>query len=48
MNIDFQIFNLLGEQVQSGQTAQRLDVSALPKGNCAIKVGTEYAKFLKQ
>ena len=44
----FQILNLLGQQVLTGKTAQRLDVSALPQGTYVLKVGTEQAKFIKQ
>jgi Secretion system C-terminal sorting domain len=48
---DFQIFNLLGQQVLTGKTpsgGRGLDVSALPQGTYFLKVGAEQAKFLKQ
>jgi hypothetical protein len=45
---DYAIYNIVGQQVQSGQTSQRLDVSALAKGTYILKVGTEQAKFVKQ
>ena len=45
---DFQVLNLLGQQVLTGKTAQQLDVSALPQGTYILKVGTEQAKFIKQ
>ena len=45
---DYSIYNIVGQQVQSGTTAQRLDVSALAKGTYILKVGTEQAKFVKQ
>jgi Secretion system C-terminal sorting domain len=46
---DFQILNLLGQQVLTGKiAAQGLDVSALPQGTYVLKVGTEQAKFIKQ
>jgi hypothetical protein len=46
---NFQILNLLGQQVLTGKTtAQRIDVSALPQGSYVLKVGTEQAKFIKQ
>jgi hypothetical protein len=45
---DFQIINLLGQQVLNGQATQRIDVSALPQGTYILKVGAEQAKFLKQ
>ena len=45
---DFQILNLLGQQVLTGKTAQRLDVSALPQGTYVLKVGAEQVKFVKQ
>ena len=44
---DYSIFNIVGQQVQSGQTTQRLDVSALAKGTYILKVGTEQVKFTK-
>ena len=45
---DYSIYNIVGQQVQSGKTAQRLDVSALAKGTYFLKVGTEHAQFVKQ
>jgi hypothetical protein len=48
---DFQILNLLGQQVLTGKTpsgGRGLDVSALPQGTYILKVGTEQAKFIKQ
>ena len=44
----FYIFNLLGQEVLNGQTAQRIDVSTLPQGTYILKVGTEQMKFIKQ
>jgi Secretion system C-terminal sorting domain len=44
----FQVINLLGQQVLTGKTGQRLDVSALPQGSYILKVGAEQAKFIKQ
>jgi DNA-binding beta-propeller fold protein YncE len=47
--VDFQVINLLGQQVLSGKTnGQRLDVSRLSQGTYVLKVGTEVAKFVKQ
>ena len=45
---DYNIYNIVGQQVQRGKTTQRLDVSALAKGTYILKVGTEQAKFVKQ
>jgi hypothetical protein len=45
---NFQILNLLGQQVLTGKTAAQVDVSALPQGTYLLKVGAEQAKFLKQ
>ena len=45
---NFQILNLLGQQVLTGKTAQRIDVSALPQGSYVLKVGAEQVKFIKQ
>jgi hypothetical protein len=49
---DFQILNLLGQQVLTGKTpplgAGVLDVSALPQGSYFLKVGAEQVKFVKQ
>lgn len=46
--VDFQILNLLGQQVLSGKATQRIDVSALPQGTYFMKVGVEQVKFVKQ
>lgn len=45
---DYQIFNLLGQQVLNGKATQRIDVSALPEGTYFLKVGAEQVKFMKQ
>ncbi|MBL7818650.1 MAG: putative Ig domain-containing protein [Saprospiraceae bacterium] len=46
---DYQVFNLLGQQVLTGKTnPQRLDVSALPNGTYMVRVGQEAVKFIKQ
>jgi hypothetical protein len=45
---DFQILNLLGQQVMNGKATQRIDVSALPEGTYFLKVGAEQVKFIKQ
>ena len=49
---DYQVFNLLGQQVLNGKThplgVGGLDVSALPQGTYVFKIGTEQAKFVKQ
>jgi hypothetical protein len=45
---DYQVINLLGQQVMNGKATQRLDVSALPKGAYFLRVGTEQVKFVKQ
>jgi hypothetical protein len=45
---DYAIYNVFGQQVQSGQIAQRLDVSALANGIYVFKLGTEQVKFVKQ
>ena len=45
---NFEIINLLRQQVLTGKTTQRLDVSALPQGTYILKVGAEQAKFVKQ
>lgn len=44
---DYAVFNLLGQSVLRGKTAQRLDVSALSQGTYILKVGTEQVKFQK-
>lgn len=49
---NFQILNLLGQQVLTGKTppsgAGGLDVSALPQGSYFLKVGAEQVEFVKQ
>lgn len=45
---DYQIYNLLGQQVLNGKATQRIDVSALPQGTYFLKVGAEQVKFMKQ
>lgn len=45
---DFQIINMFGQSLINGYAAQKVDVSALPKGTYFVKVGTEQAKFVKQ
>ena len=47
-NSHFHIFNILGQQVQTGVLTQTLDVSALALGTYILKVGTEQTKFCKQ
>ena len=45
---DYQIFNLLGQEILRGPSAaQRIDMSALPQGNYVLKVGLEQARFNK-
>lgn len=44
---DYAIYNIVGQQVQSGKTTQRLDVSTLAKGTYILKVGAEQVKFTK-
>jgi hypothetical protein len=44
---DYQILNLLGQQVMNGKATQRIDVSTLPEGTYFLKVGTEQMKFVK-
>jgi hypothetical protein len=50
--VDFQIFNLLGQQVMNGKKPSLgvggLDVSALPQGTYFLKLGAEQVKFIKQ
>ena len=52
MKDDYEILNLLGQQVLTGKTlpsgAKGLDVSALPQGTYFLKVGAEQVKFMKQ
>ena len=53
---DFQVYNLLGQQVLTGKISDTpplwigglLDVSAFPQGTYILKVGTQVAKFVKQ
>ena len=46
---DFQIINLLGQQILRGPLSRRgIDVSALPQGSYILKVGLQQAKFMKQ
>ncbi len=45
---NFQILNLLGQQVLSGKATSQIDVSTLPQGSYVLKVGTEQVKFIKQ
>ena len=45
---DFQILNLLGQQVLNGKATQRIDVSALPEGTYFLKIDAEEVKFIKQ
>jgi hypothetical protein len=50
-NVDFQVFNLLGQQTRSGRfetSPTFMDISALPQGTYILKVGTEQVKFFKQ
>jgi Secretion system C-terminal sorting domain len=46
-NLTFQIFNILGQQVQTGTLTNSIDVSALTLGTYFLKVGTEQIKFHK-
>jgi Secretion system C-terminal sorting domain len=45
---DYQVINLLGQQVISGKAAQQIDVSALVQGAYLLRVGTEQVRFVKQ
>ncbi len=48
---DYQVFNVLGQQILEGQKTVGvwgLDVSTLPKGAYFLKIGTEQVKFMKQ
>jgi hypothetical protein len=50
-NVDFQVFNLLGQQTRSGRfetSPTFMDISALPQGTYILKTGTEQIKFIKQ
>jgi hypothetical protein len=44
---DYQVINLLGQQVMRGKAAQQIDVSALVQGAYLLKVGTEQVRFVK-
>lgn len=44
----FQIVNLFGQEVLSGQGTGQLDVAFLPVGTYVLKAGEAYAKFVKQ
>ena len=46
--VNFQILNLLGQQVLAGKATQQIDVSRLPQGTYVLKVGAEQVKFVKQ
>jgi Secretion system C-terminal sorting domain len=45
---NFQIFNLLGQQVLSGETGGQVNVSLLQKGIYVVRMGTEFSKFVKE
>jgi hypothetical protein len=45
---DFQIINLIGQIVLSGQTAQYIPVFSLPKDTYILKTGINQIKFVKQ
>ena len=45
---DYQVFTLSGQQILTGKTGQRIDVSALQTGTYVIKIGLAQAKFVKQ
>ena len=45
---DYQVINLLGEQVAQGQLGNPINVSALPQGIYMLKIGIEQMKFIKQ
>jgi hypothetical protein len=47
-NTVFYVYNLLGQEVLSGNTANQIDVSALAKGTYILKVDDEQVKFVKQ
>jgi Secretion system C-terminal sorting domain len=44
----YQVFNLLGKQVLTGKTGQRIDLSSLPQGTYIVRVGLEQALFIKR
>ena len=45
---DYQVINLLGEQVAQGQLDNLINVSTLPQGIYVLKIGVEQMKFIKQ
>jgi hypothetical protein len=45
---NYQVINLLGQQVISGKAAQQIDVVALAKGAYFLRVSTEQVSFVKQ
>ena len=45
--VEFQIFNMLGQSVLSGQTRKEIDVSLLAQGTYIILIGTQRMKFIK-
>lgn len=45
---DFQVVNLLGQEVITGKIAQHINVATLPQGTYFLKVGVEQVKFVKQ
>jgi hypothetical protein len=45
---NYQVFNLLGQQVLSGAAASRIDVGSLTKGTYFLRIGTEQVRFMKQ
>ena len=46
-NSVFHIYNLLGQVVMTGKTAQQIDVSALAQGTYVLEVGEEGVTFVK-
>jgi Secretion system C-terminal sorting domain len=44
----YQIFTLSEQQILTGKTGQRIDVSALPQGTYIVRVGSEQALFVKR
>lgn len=46
--LDYQIINLLGQQVQSGKATNSIDVSKLLIGTYFLKVGDAQMKFIKK
>jgi Secretion system C-terminal sorting domain len=47
-NKAFQILNVFGQSVLSGETTSRIDLSALPQGSYILKIGIEQVMFVKQ